>query len=97
MTELLKQRRTKEAFKARESLTENFKSMSKIMEEFEAADDDEKNRAEYTKEKVNTMYRRSSLATDQFSEDGITEDELYLFSSFSGSSNSKYKRSHRDL
>lgn len=97
VTELLKQRRTQEASQLKQDLTNRLKSMSTSLDDFQPNDHLEERTKMYIKEKSDTMHRRSAFMTNLFVEEGISDEELTLHSSFSSSSNARYKKSHRDL
>ena len=97
VTDLLKQRRTEEALKAKADLTDETHTLFGSFESFLPKDADEAATIEYLKLKSNTMYRRSKEFSSLSMKDGITDDELILQSKYDSKLNSKYRKMYDDL
>jgi hypothetical protein len=97
VTQLLKQRRTKEAMKIKEDLTDEINHIAFASAETVPTTEEEIEKMKYIQQQTNTMSRRSQSWTKLSADERITDEELALQNEYYSKLNTRYKQAHQDL
>jgi Mg-chelatase subunit ChlD len=97
VTQLLKQRRTKEAIKIKQELADEINDMASMSADMVYDDEGDERQMLYFKKQMNTMSRRSQSFKALADDEEITDDELALQNEYYSKLNTRYKKSYDDL
>jgi Mg/Co/Ni transporter MgtE len=97
VTQLLKERRTKEALKVKEDLTNEVSHIALKSAAITATNIAEEATLSYINHQTDTMNRRSQLFQQRAAVVGVTDDELALQNEYDSKLNTRYKERHADL
>jgi Ca-activated chloride channel family protein len=97
VTQLLKERRTKEALKVKEDLTNEVSHIALTSAAITANSIAEKATLSYINHQTDTMNRRSRSFQQRAAFAGVTDDELALQNEYDSKLNTRYKERHADL
>jgi Ca-activated chloride channel family protein len=97
VTQLLKERRTKEALKVKEDLTNEVSHIALTSAAITANSIAEESILSYINHQTDTMNRRSRSFQQRAAFAGVTDDELALQNEYDSKLNTRYKERHADL
>jgi Ca-activated chloride channel family protein len=97
VTQLLKQRRTKEAMKIKEDLTDEINHIAFASAEMVPTNEEEIEKMKYIQQQMNTLSRRSQSWIKLSTNGKSTDEELALQNEYYSKLNTRYKQAHQDL